>query len=170
MLDIPANDHGALYVVEYFGPPLDGSREEMIAAIIGPVTLNLDFVDLITPAQRAEVALPDLIRQGYDLQLSPTQATSLRVVPGVVVLIMSRAFGGKARQIALPDQTCTVMVLRDKTPISAPDKLTSDGSAGDMNGPQAKPRKSDARMSGMVATVALLVMFALVGLMVLVGR
>ncbi|WP_322894396.1 MULTISPECIES: hypothetical protein [unclassified Yoonia] len=171
MLDIPANDHGALYIVEHFGPPLTGSKAGMIGKIIGQVDLNLDFVDLIPPAGKAEMALPDLIQQGYEMPLTPAQVTTLRRVTGPVVLIMSRAFGSKAQQITLPEDSRAVMVLRDAAQIQTSEKLTSDGAAGEMNGPQtAKPRKSDARMSGMVATAALLVMFALVALMVWVGQ
>ena len=171
MLDIPANDHGALYVVEYFGPPLNGSKEDMIRTIIGQDGLNLDFVDLIPAADKPTVPLSDLIRQGYDMPMTPAQATTLRRVSGVVVLLMSRAFGSKARRIILPDDTRSVMVLRETPKVSAPEKLTSDGAAGDMNGPQTtKPKKSEARMSGMVATIALVVMFALVALMVWVGQ
>ncbi|MFN3661147.1 hypothetical protein [Yoonia sp.] len=170
MLDIPANDHGALYVVEYSGPPLDGPKEQMIRKIIGQDGLNLDYVDLIPASQTGDVALPDLIRQGYDLPLTPAQATTLRRVSGMVVLIMSRAFGGKAQTIFLPDDTRTVMVLRETPQLGTVEKLTSEGAVGELNGRQAKPRKSDARMSGMVATAALLVMFALVGLMIWVGR
>lgn len=170
ILTIPANDHGALYILAYSGPPQEAVTDQAVLQIIGPAVLNLDYVDLITPEQRQQVTLPDLIRQGYDLPLSDEQARILRALDGQVLLLMSRAFGGQAQQITLPATTRLVMELRDPTTVSAPDKLTSDAATGEMNGPQtAKPRKSDARMSGMIATAALLVMFALVGLMVWVG-
>ncbi|WP_019953569.1 hypothetical protein [Yoonia vestfoldensis] len=165
-LTIPANDHGALYVLAHTGPASDALTA---ATIIGPVALNLDFVDVITPAQRAAVPLPDLIRQGYDLPLTPAQDAMLRHVQGTILLVMSRAFGGQAQQIDLPADTTLVTVLRETPAITPPEKLTSASGAGALTGPPAKPRKSDARMSGMIATIALLIMFALVGLMVWVG-
>ena len=166
MLNIPANDHGALYVLAYSGPAGDDLTPDMI---MGPVALNADFVDVITPAQRAAVPLPDLIRQGYDMPLTPAQDAMLRQVQGTVLLVMSRAFGGEAHQIDLPAGTTLVTVLRETPVMTASDKLTSAAGAGELTGAPTKPRKSDARMSGMVATIALLVMFALVGLMVWVG-
>lgn len=166
MLDIPANDHGALYVIAYNGPAPDGVR---VATIIGPVALNMDFVDLITPDQRTAVPLPDLIRQGYDLPLTPSQDAILRDVQGTVLLVMSRAFGGQAQQITLPASSTLVTILRETPTMTPSEKLTSASGAGELTGPPAKPGKSDARMSGMVATAALLIMFALVGLVVWVG-
>jgi hypothetical protein len=166
MLMIPDNDHGALYVLAYTGPAPD---DQTFETIIGQVTLNMDFVDLITPAQRATVPLPDLIRQGYDMTLTSDQEAMLRDQQGAILLIMSRAFGGEAQQIDLPADTRLVTVLRETPVITPPEKLTSTSGAGELTGPPAKPRKSDARMSGMVATIALLIMFALVGLMVWVG-
>ena len=165
-LTIPANDHGALYVLAYTGPASDALTA---ATIIGPVALNMDFVDLITPDRRATVPLPDLIRQGYDMPLTPAQDAMLRHVQGTVLLVMSRALGGQAQQIDLPAGTTLVTVLRETPVMAAPEKLTSASGAGELPGPPVKPRKSDARMSGMIATAALLVMFALVGLMVWVG-
>lgn len=166
MLDIPANDHAALYVLAYTGPAGD---DVTLATIIGPVALNTDFTDLITPDQRAAVPLPDLIRQGYDLPLTPEQDAMLRHVQGTVLLVMSRAFGGQAQQITLPAGSTLVTILRETPTMTPVEKLTSASGAGELTGPPAKPRKSDARMSGMVATAALLIMFALVGLVVWVG-
>lgn len=165
-LTIPANDHGALYVLAYTGSASDALTA---ATIIGPVALNLDFVDLITADQRTTVPLPEVIRQGYDMPLTAEQDAMLRQVQGTVLLVMSRAFGGEAHQIDLPAGTTLVTVLRETPVMTASDKLTSAAGAGELTGAPTKPRKSDARMSGMVATIALLVMFALVGLMVWVG-
>jgi hypothetical protein len=169
MLTIPQNDHGALYVLEYTGDAPAVLTDQAMLHILGPVVLNLDFVGLIAPDQRTEVTLPDLIQQGYDLPMTAEQTDTLRQLTGNVLLVMSRAFNGQAQDIALPATTRLVMVLREQPAIAPTDKLTSASATGDMNGPPAKPRKSDARMSGMVATGALLVMFLLVGLMVWVG-
>ncbi|ARU02148.1 hypothetical protein [Yoonia vestfoldensis] len=164
MLNIPANDHGALYVLA-----ATATDAPTIAAILGPVTLNTDFVDLISPDQRATVPLPELIRQGYDMALTAEQEVLLQQAQGTILLVMSRAFDGQAQQIDLPAGTVLVTVLRETPVIAASEKLTSPSGAGALPGPPAKPRKSDARMSGMVATAALLIMFALVGLVVWVG-
>ncbi|MBQ2261225.1 MAG: hypothetical protein II336_07660 [Loktanella sp.] len=170
MLQIPATDHGALYVLDYTGDAPAVLSDEAVLQMVGPVVLNLDFVDLVTPEQRREVSLPELIRQGYEMPLTAEQADRLRQLSGHVLLIMSRAFGGQAQDITLPDATTLVMVLRDNATVPPAEQITSAAAAGVLTGPPVKPRKSDARMSGMVATAALLVMFALVGLMVWVGR
>lgn len=169
-LQVPANDHGALYVLELTGAAPAMLDDQAVLRLLGPVVLNTDYVDLVPARAQAAVALPDLVAQGYDLPLSAAQQAELADLQGPVLLIMSRAFGGQALDLALPAGTRLVMVLR--APARLTEKratLTADSAAGILTGPAAKPRKSDARMSGMVATAALVVMFLLVVIVVWVG-
>jgi hypothetical protein len=168
-LDIPAHDHGALYVLTHEGRHDLALSDQTMIEMLGPVMLNLDYVELIAHADRGPTTLPDLIRQGYDMPLTQDQAQTLSTLSGHVLLIMSRAFDGVAQSLDLPRQTRLVIVLRDAPAPLQDGKITSEAGKGTLNGPPAKG-KSDARMSGMVATFALLVMFALVALMVWVGR
>lgn len=168
-LTVPAHDHGAIYVLHYDGPALDGlaaKSDAALLAVLGPVVLDTTYVDVIAAG---DLPLDQLIRDGYDLTLTDDQAQLLRALSGCVIVVMSRAFGGQAVALTLPRTTQLVMVLRDPARLDAPRALTSAGASGDLNGPAIKTPKSDARIGGMVATAALIVMFALVGLMVWVG-
>ena len=52
MLTIPANDHGAIYVLELNRPAPDGLAEKTDAAmmaVFGHVVVNTDYVDAIGP-------------------------------------------------------------------------------------------------------------------------
>ena len=82
---------------------------------------------------------------------------------------MSAAFGGQEHTLDLPAGTRLVTTLREKAAIKVTPPLTSDSAEGNLDTKPVKPRKSDARMSGMVATYALLAMFTLVALMIWVG-
>lgn len=171
-LDIPANDHGAIYVLEFQGTPPEGLAEKTdtaMLAVLGPIVVNTDYVDAITPGMLTDMTLPQLIKHGYDMPISDSDSDILRGVIGTAVLVMSAAFGGQAMTIELPSNVRIATVLRETPVMRAPEPLTSDAAKGTLSTKPAKPAKSNARMSGMVATYALLAMFALVGLMIWVG-
>ena len=167
MINIPAHDHGAIYMLELNRPPpegLDDKTDAAIMSVFGNVVLNTDYVDVITPDMLAETALPDLIRNGYYMSLSTPQAEELRGLMGTVVLVMSAAFGGDAIDIDLPSDVRLVMILRETAGMAAPRPITTDSAFGTV--PQKRKKPSDAAMSGRVATYALLVLFALVAVMI----
>lgn len=171
MINIPANDHGAIYVLELNRPSPDGLGDKTDAAmmaVFGNVVLNTDYVDAITPGMLADMSLPDFILNGYDMPVSTIQAEELRGLMGAVVLVMSAAFGGTAFDINLPSDVRLVMVLRETPRMSAPRPITSDSAVGSV--PQARKKPSDAAMSGRIATYALLVLFALVAVMIWIAR
>ena len=69
MLTIPANDHGAIYVLELNRPAPDGLADKTDAAmmaVFGPAVVNTDYVDAITPGMLTDMTLADLCaeRQG----------------------------------------------------------------------------------------------------------
>ena len=84
------------------------------------------------------------------------------------VLVMSAAFPPEGMTLDLPADVRLVTVLRDTPDVTLPETLRSDAAKGSLQG-NGKPKKSDARIGGMIATYALLLMFALVGLMVWIG-
>jgi len=169
MMHVPAHDHGAIYVLELQRPPPEGLEEKTDAAmmaVFGPLVVNTDYVDAITPGMLTDMALPDLIRNGYDMPISEATAEQLRGIFGTVVLVMSSAFGGAEVDINLPGDVRLVTVLRETPKMAAPRPISAD-----TTGRVASTRKapSDAAMSGRIATYALLVLFALVGLMIWVA-
>ena len=169
MLTIPAHDHGALYVLELNRPAPEGledKTEAAMQAIFGPVLVNTDYVDAVMPGMLEDMTLPDLIRNGYDMPVSPADAEAMRGLMGTAVLIMSAAFGGQAQIIDLPADVRLVTTLRETPDLKAPRPIHTDTTEGSLTGGKVKKKPSDAAMSGRVATIALLVMFALVGVMV----
>jgi hypothetical protein len=171
-VQIPANDHGTIYVFEVVGSPpagFDDKTDAAMMAVFGPVVLNTDYVDVITPGVLTDMTLPQFITHGYDMPVADDVAEDLRGLIGTAVLVMSAAFGGQQATLDLPENTRFVTALREKPAINVIDPLHTASSDGTLDTKPAKPPKSNARISGMVATYALLAMFALVGLMIWVG-
>ncbi len=168
MLTIPANDHGAIYVLELNRPAPDGLVEKTDAAmmaVFGKVVLNTDYVDAITPGILTDMSLADLIKNGYEMPVSERDAETMRGLVGTVVLVMSAAFGGDAMTIDLPADVRLVTTLREPASMSAPQPIHTKSAKGIVP-PSGKKPPSDAAMSGRVATIALLVMFLLVAIMI----
>lgn len=168
MLSIPANDHGAIYVLELSRPAPDGLADKTDAAmmaVFGNVVLNTDYVDAIPPGMLTDMTLADLIRKGYEFPVSDHDAETLRGIFGTVVLVMSAAFGGEAMEIDLPADVRLVTTLRESASISAPQSLRSASAEGILQ-PTSKKSPSDAAMSGRIATIALVAMFFLVAVMI----
>lgn len=167
MIHIPANDHGAIYVLELNRTDPEGLADKTDAAmmaVFGPVVLNTDYVDAITPGMLTDMTLPDLIQNGYEMHVDTATAEELRGLFGTVILVMSAAFGGDEMTIDLPSDVRLVTVLRDAPAMSAPRTIPTESATGTL--PQGRKKPSDAAMSGRIATYALLLLFALVGLMI----
>lgn len=171
--DIPANDHGAIYVFELHGTPPEGLSEktdQAMMVIFGNAVVNTDYIDAIMPGMLTDMTLPQLIKNGYDMPVAVDVADELRALTGTAVLAMSAAFGGQAMQLSLPQNVHLVTILREAPEIKLNETLASDSARGTLaSAAPTKPPKSDARIGGMVATYALLAMFALVGLMIWVA-
>lgn len=171
-IEIAANDHGAIYVFEIIGiPPADlaDKTDAALMTVFGPVVLNTDYVDVISPGILTDMTLPQFITHGYDMPVADAVAEELRSLVGTAVLVMSAAFGGQEVTLDLPENTRHVTTLREQSAIKVIDPINTTSADGVLTPKPAKPPKSNARMSGMVAMYALLAMFALVGLMIWVG-
>ena len=119
MINVPANDLGAIYVLELNRPAPDGLDDKTDAAmmaVFGNIVLNTDYVDAITPGLLVDMSLPDFIRNGYDMPVSDIQAENLRRLIGTVVLVMSAAFRDSAINIDLPSDVRLVMVCAKHRP------------------------------------------------------
>lgn len=83
------------------------------------------------------------------------------------VVIRSGAFGGAAVTLAETPDATLIATLEEEGPAAAKMiPLQSDAATGTLPQAEVKQPKSDARVGGMVATIALLVLFALAGLMI----
>lgn len=172
MLMIPNTDHGKIRVFSVSGADanLFDNKIEGLVACFGSAPLNPDFVDIIKLDDLGEMSLIDYIDEGYDVELDAADRAALSKTDNLVVLIMSRAHEGAEVELVLGDGVRHLTTLGRGARMTVAASLESDAATGVMSGPAGgKPPKSDARIGGMVATVALLIMFALVAVMVWVG-
>jgi len=136
-------------------------------------TVDSTRTEVFALSDLGEMSLPDYLLEGPGVQSEPLEKdrAKLAALSGWVMIVYSSAFGGTAQTLT-PARELTLIGTypqegvdwRDDVDLSTPSALPYQ----DTNAP-ARKRPSDAAMSGRVATVALLVLFALVGLMVWVA-
>lgn len=171
-LSIPDNDHGKIRVFAVAEPHKDliEKTPESLLATFGTNALNIDFVDVLDVEELGEeLDLLDYIAEGYDVAVDEGDMAVLSRQTGIVVFIMSRAHEGVALDLTLGDGVRQLTTLGRGARMTVAARIDTEASDGVIGAPDAKPAKSDARVGGMVATIALVLMFALVGLMVWVG-
>ena len=164
---IPANEHGKLYVFSVEGavpPGLEQKTPDSLEAAFGTAGIDPAFVDVLTANALTGMTLSQYIATGYDMTAQGD--AGLDGLQGHLVLVMSRAFGGRETTLDIAPPLRLVATLQDKATLTAPAPLRSDGATGVLSDtPKTKP-VSQAAISGRVATIALLVLFALVALMI----
>ncbi len=171
-LTIPALEHGQIRVFAVTGPVPAGMLEKTPDALkeaLGTDALDPDFVDVFDTMALDEMTVADFLRHGYDLTPDAADLAMLKGLDGIVLLLMSRATKGAEVTLTLGPGVQHVTTLGEQARLSAAQPLESQSTQGIIENPQPKSKKSDARIGGMVATVALLVMMLLVGLMIWVG-
>lgn len=172
MLTIPDTDHGKIRVFS-ITTPVPGLKEKKLEALVatfGNAPLDPDFVDVIELNDLGEMTFLDYLSDGYDVQPDQVDIAALTQLEGTVVLLMSRAHEGRHMELALAEDVRHVTTLGTGARMTIAEPIANEGAGGHIAaGKPPKLPKSDARIGGMVATVALLVMFALVAVMVWVG-
>jgi len=170
-LTIPHNDHGQIrvFATDMALPHevLQKTKDGMLALLGAP--LNPDFVDIVKITDLAGMSLTGYIKEGYDMAPDLVDAATVDRITGYAVLVLSSATGGKETRLEPGFGLKHVTTYAPAAEFTAHAPLPSDGAKGTIPPPETPPAKSRARLSGMVAMVALLVMFLLVGVMVLVG-
>ena len=170
-LTIPADDHGQIRV---FATDSDLPAEVIEKTPRGleylfEAELNPDFVDIVRIADLGGMALSAYIAEGYDMAPDLVDKAAVDAITGYAVLVLSRATGEVETTLTPADGLRHVTTYSPVAKITPPEPLPDASAKGILEPKPTKPPKSDARMSGMVATYALLAMFALVGLMIWVG-
>lgn len=167
---IPANDHGQIRIFAIDGDPADNLTDktpDALFATFGAAPINPDFVDVVTPDDLGEMTLIAYLRKGYDIEPGAMDLAQLSTVTGAFIVVMSRAFNDAETTLHLHPSVRLVTTCADPVAIMPMTKIITPSASGIIpDAPAAKPPKSDARIGGMVAMVALLFMFALVGLMI----
>jgi hypothetical protein len=143
----------------------------VLAALLGVDTLAPGQVELFHSDDVAPIGLAAYLTEGSAVAEAAIAADRARLdaLQGPLLIVHSAAFGGQAVTLH-PDARLRLQgVYTAETPPVRFEPLP-DASARDRSPTQgAKPPMSPARVGGMVATVALLIMFALVAVVVWVA-
>lgn len=173
-LNIPAHDHGLVRVFRV-SPALQerlattddlGALEQALGVIIA----KPQDVQLVAADTLSDVSLAQFLTMAYGVDAAAL--TDLQdILADTFVIIRSGAFGGVA--VTLKDSSDAQListVAEDGPTAPALTPLTAETAKGTApTGKPPKKPKSDARIGGMVATVALLLMGILVWLMIWIG-
>lgn len=160
-LKIPANDHGQIRV---FATDHSVSVDDL-PDLFG-AEFDLTYVDIVRITDLADMTLADYIQQGYDMTPDAADKAAVNAISGTAILVLSRATAGRGVTLTLAPGVRHVTTYSPDIKITAPVDLPDQSAKGIIGDAPAKAPKSDARIGGMVATVALIVMCALVGLMI----
>ena len=140
----------------------------VIARGLGVDSIDPAYAELFPISNLTGLGLAGYLTEGLGVpedQVAQDRAR-LNALEGHVLVVTSKAFAGQP--VTLKPQSPLRWVgtyTEEGAPVNfAP--LPDEGAKGTIAAPATKPGKSDARMSGMVATIALVAMFMLVGLMI----
>jgi len=170
-LTIPADDHGQIRV---FATDADLPAEVIEKTAHGLKTLfaadlNRDYIDIVRIIDLGDMTLSAYIAEGYDMAPDLVDKAAVDAITGYAILVLSRATGGIAARLTPSAGVSHVTTYSPVAKIVTPETLPHASAKGVIDQKPAKPPKSDARIGGIVAVYALIVMFALVGLMIWVG-
>lgn len=171
-LNIPPNEHGLLRVfaldsqlemeIEHAGT-LDG-----LIKALGISALNQDAVQLVKIDSVADLGLTTFLEMAYDITPDDLKEnrTTLDALTGQIAIIRAGAITDT--NVIIDGAAKLVATLHEgQTERANLSKLTAKSAEGILDKPvRTKKPKSDARVGGMIATYALIFMFALVGLMI----
>ncbi|MEP0960634.1 MAG: hypothetical protein ABJQ70_21595 [Roseobacter sp.] len=183
--NVAANEHG---VARVFSLSMDASEADALktntavegahtpqARALGVDVLNAGHIEIFPIADLGDMSLCDYLIEGDGIQRDAIEPDRLKLanLEGWIMIVYSGAFDGRAQHITpLAELTLIGTYPQDGTDWSTPvDLSTPSAHPTPENAPKTPVRKrpSDAAMSGRIATVALLVAFAVVGLMFWVG-
>ncbi|MDR9484537.1 MAG: hypothetical protein RI566_05135 [Sediminimonas sp.] len=145
-----------------------------LATALGVPDLDGRDVQIVALAEVQEMGLTEFLKLGYEIsedEIEPLRA-ELDGLQGKVAILRTGAFGGRDVHLATDKGAQLIAAVKEgraRPPTLAHADRPAEGAKGTLGAPESKRRPSDAAMSGRVATVALLVLFALVALMVWIG-
>jgi hypothetical protein len=172
-------DPGEAGIVRLYEVALRAAEAKVLTAYdvqqaLNASKLDTDFVDFFSVNDLEEVGLRGYMETGLGIASCDIDPYAERIVDvdGFVVVVLSKAFAGKATSLTHKHPLRPVGAFKEAGAQTPTITLESDAAftqpkadATSVEG-TSKKKKSDAAMSGMIATYALLTMFALVGLMI----
>ena len=165
-IDIRAAERGVVrvFAADLTRDAIDGFDP---AAALGAEHLLSDQVELFDVADLTGLGLTSYLEEGHGIPPEglADMAAQLDALKGVVLILPSRALGGK-KQVLTPGAPLRLVgtFFEDIQPVSF-EKLPDGAAQGNVNTP-AKPPPSNAAMSGRVAMAALAFLAVLVAVMI----
>lgn len=141
---------------------------------LGAKIVTLNDVQIVSDDALHELGLAQFLMMGHGIandDIAP-HSQILNGLTGPFAIIRSGAFGPESITLRADGEAKLVATFAEERAAPPPlTPLTSDSTDGAMPPaqPTSKPPKSDARIGGMVATVALILMGLLVWLMIWIG-
>lgn len=167
-IDLPEDQIKAFQTATYTE---DGDLDRFpLKDALGADHIDEDFIEIARLKDLEDYGFDQYLITGMGVPASEVAAHSvtLNALKGHVLIVMSSAFDGAAQALDVKPPLRHVLTFNDDREPVKFDPLPSEAAKGTLEPPVTAP-KSDARIGGMVATVALLVLFALVGVMIWVG-
>lgn len=187
-LQIPANETG---VIRVFALSMSTEKARALKAgmsenngnshggslrqLLGGAALDASHVELFALADLGDMALADYLVEGAGAEPKVVEPDRLKLsaLDGWVMIVYSSAFLGM-QQVLTPTSELRLIgtYAQEGTDWGARIDLSTPSArprGSGMSEPAPKKRPSDAAMSGRIAMLALLVAFAVVGLMLWVG-
>ncbi|MCE8509321.1 hypothetical protein KBY28_12785 [Ruegeria pomeroyi] len=104
-LNVSANEHGVIRLYSLDMRPEEARflREPgAVAQLLGAETLDMDHVEVFPVADLEELGLDGYLAEGLGVPEDQFDRADLRVRTGWVLMLRSRAFGGRALDLPLP--------------------------------------------------------------------
>lgn len=172
-IEIKSSEHGVVrvFAVDLEGPELKAFLRRNgswgVQEALGAAQLNPDLVEVFDVADLTGLGLSGYLEEGQGIataELDPMRA-QLDAIKGTVMVLPTTAFAGADQTLSVRAPLRLIATFSEDRPAVAFEPLPDASARGEVV-PNAKPRPSDAAMSGRVATVALLVIFVFTALMI----
>lgn len=170
-LEIPAHERGVIRVFALSMTQAKALRDDPNAlnAALG-AEVDPKFVEVFPVSDLEDIGLLGYLSSGNGVpgeQLAPDRR-KLEHLSGWVLIVFSQAFGDRAVTLTPPPTFTLIGTYNEAQPDwRAAETLTSEAAKPFTAPPETvKKKPSDAAMSGRIATLALIVMFALTGLVI----
>ena len=142
------------------------------AALLGRSDMDTRHAELIAIRDLTGLGLPGYLSEGLGLeadQIAPDHAR-LSALEGYVLIVLSRAFGAQAVEIALPSALTLIGTYRETSPPIRFDPLPGNAGRGALTGPPAGASPDQTRrMLRVAALVALILVLVAIGLVAILG-
>lgn len=160
---------GDVLVFTWDGPEPEGA--DVLAAL--GANGAPDKIDIFTAGAIAPVGLPAFLAEGHGIStddLAPAQA-KLNALTGVIVVVPALAFENHRATVSARAPLTHVATFREAAAESAsPLPIETESAQGSLAGRPSPPRRSDARVGGMVAVAVLLFLAVFVIVFVVMAR